>query len=93
MHVVVVWPSSSTGHKTDRPAVLTGNNCQHGDEPVICCEYVGNLAPAVFCYLSCRWDVCVEFVPEDDGEDPPMPESPKDEEQQQPEEGPESEQQ
>jgi hypothetical protein len=29
-----------------------------------------------------RWDIAVEYVPEDDGVDPPMPESPK--EQQEP---------
>lgn len=29
----------------------------------------------------CRWDIAVEYVPEDDGVDPPMPESPKEEEQ------------
>jgi hypothetical protein len=29
-----------------------------------------------------RWDVAVEYIPEDDGVDPPMPESPKEEEEQ-----------
>jgi hypothetical protein len=40
--------------------------------------------PALLCDPPCRWDVCVEYVPEDDGVDPPMPESPNggDEQQQ-----------
>jgi hypothetical protein len=32
-------------------------------------------------YLCCRWDVAVEYIPEDDGVDPPMPESPRGDEQ------------
>jgi len=29
--------------------------------------------------LCTRWDVAVEYVPEDDGVDPPLPESPQQE--------------